>query len=59
MKKPRRRVVKNYALRQELINKGFVTPIHQLAKRLKERGYLEASKAVAERLARGLPVYTR
>jgi hypothetical protein len=59
VKKPRRRVFKNYALRKELIDKGVITPIHLLAQRLKQRGFEAAAQAVAERIARGLPLFTR
>lgn len=59
MKKPRRRIVKNYELRKTLIEKGVITPPHLLAERLKKRGFKEAAKVVAERLARNLPLFTR
>lgn len=59
MKKARRRVVKNYALRNEMIEKGYITPTMLVPSRLKERGFVEAAKAAAERLARRLPLYWR
>ena len=59
MKKPKRRVQKNYPLRAELIAKGIITPRHLLATRLKERGYTEAARVVAERVNRGLGLFAR
>jgi hypothetical protein len=52
MKKPKRRINKNYALRQELINKGHIIPDHLVPRWLWSRGFLEAAKAAAAR--RGL-----
>jgi hypothetical protein len=49
VKKPLRRVVKNHALRNELIAKGFIVPNHMVPAWLKTRGYLEAAKAAAAR----------
>lgn len=59
MKKPKRRVVKNHVLRNDLIERGIITPPFLLAKRLKERGYLEAAKVVGERVARGQALFVR
>ena len=59
MKKPRRRIEKNYPLRKGLIDAGIITPPFLVPQRLKERGFLEAAKAAAERLARHLPLYSR
>jgi hypothetical protein len=51
MKKPQRRgIVKNVALRNELIEKEIITPPHLVPERLAKRGYWEAAKAAAERL---------
>jgi hypothetical protein len=55
----RRHVPKNYALRQELINKGHIVPVRDLAEHLKKRGFIEASKEVASRVARNLPLFWR
>jgi hypothetical protein len=49
VKKPRRHVNKNYALRQELIEKGFVIPYHMVPAWLLGKGYEEAAKAAADR----------
>lgn len=58
-KSRRRHVPKNYMLRQELINKGYIVPVRDLAKMLKDRGFSEAAKEVASRVARGLPLFWR
>lgn len=58
-KKVQRRIMKNYPLRKELIDKGFIVPVFMVPERLKARGFLEAAKAAAERLHRGLPLYRR
>lgn len=49
MKKPRRHINKNYALRNELIAKEFVIPRYLVPAWLRGRGFLEAAKAAAER----------
>jgi hypothetical protein len=49
MKKPKRRIMKNFALRNELIQKGFVIPDNLVPKYLKARGFTEAAKAAAVR----------
>lgn len=49
MKKPRRRIVKNFRLRAELIQKGFIIPDAMVPKWLKSRGFEEAAKAAAAR----------
>lgn len=49
MKKPRRRVIQNEALRQELIGKGLIIPYADVPKWLEGKGYLEAAKAAADR----------
>lgn len=59
MKKPRRRVPKNWALRNELINKGIITPVAMVPSRLKARGFVVAAEAAAMRLKRGRPLYVR
>lgn len=59
MKKPRRRVHKNYALRNELIAKGHIVPVTALSRHLKAKGFHEAAKTVAERVARSLPLFYR
>jgi hypothetical protein len=56
---PKRRIQKNYALRKELIDKGFIIPVRMVPAWLKARGYLEAAKTANERLVRGLPLYRR
>lgn len=55
----RRHVPKNYELRQDLINKGHIVPVRDLAEHLKKLGFVEAAKTVAERVARGLPLFWR
>jgi len=57
--KSNRRIHKNYALRKELIDKGFITPVRMVPERLKARGFTEAAKAAADRILRGLPLYRR
>jgi hypothetical protein len=59
MKKPRRRIEKNYPLRRDLIEKGIITPPFLVPQRLKERGFTEAAKVAAERLALGQALYRR
>ena len=59
MNKPRRRVQKNYELRQELIVKGLIVPYAGLPAHLKAKGYLEAARVAAERVLRGLPLFVR
>lgn len=49
MKKPRRRIMKNWPLRNELIAKGFIVPWRDVPAWLKARGFTEAAKAAAER----------
>ena len=50
MKKPHRRVLKNYALRNELIEKGFIIPDMMVPEWLKQRGFeLAASAALIRR----------
>jgi hypothetical protein len=57
--KPRRRVQKNFALRQELIGKGLIVPCAMLPAHLKAKGYLEAARVASERVLRGLPLFVR
>jgi hypothetical protein len=52
MKKPRRRIATNWALRNELIAKGIIVPYHMVPAWLMAKGYEEASKAAAERRGR-------
>lgn len=60
MKKPqRRRIHKNHALRKELIDKGFITPVYLVPQRLRVRGFHAAAEVAAERLKNGLPLYRR
>lgn len=59
MNKPKRRVQKNYALRQDLINKGIVIPARDVPAYLKRRGFTEAAKAAADRLYKRLSLYRR
>jgi predicted amidophosphoribosyltransferase len=60
MKKPqKRRIHKNYALRQELIEKGFITPVHMVPQRARERGFTIAADVAEERLRNRLPLYRR
>jgi hypothetical protein len=59
VKKPHRRVMKNYVLRDELIGKGLITPVHLVPTMLMRRGFLVAAETAKERLARRLPLYRR
>jgi hypothetical protein len=59
LNKPRRRVQKNYALRNELIAKGHIIPVQQLPKHLRAKGFLAAAEEAARRLAFGLPLFVR
>lgn len=59
MKKPPRRIQKNYALRKELIDKGFIIPPHGIPEYLRKKGFLEAARVAEERLALGLPLFRR
>jgi hypothetical protein len=52
VKKPKRRIQKNYKLRGELIDKGFIIPDQSVPRWLKNRGFAEAAKSAAAR--RGL-----
>lgn len=51
--KPRRHIVRNNELRNELIEKGHIIPRHLVPEWLRKKGYLEAAKAAAERLFGG------
>lgn len=55
----KKHIHKNYALRKELIDKGFITPVRLVPERLKARGFLEAARVAADRLRHGLPLYRR
>jgi hypothetical protein len=59
VKKNAKRIHKNFRLRQELIEKGFITPVRMVPERLKQRGFLAAAEAAQDRLDRGLPLYRR
>ncbi len=59
MNKPRRRVQKNWALRNELIQAGLIIPVAGVPKYLKDKGYLEAARVAGERVALGLGLHIR
>jgi hypothetical protein len=59
MNKPRRRVQKNFALRQELIGRGLIIPQAMLPAHLKAKGFHEAARVASERVLRGLPLFVR
>lgn len=49
MKKTLHRIVPNFKLRQELIDKGLIIPPHLLGAWLRSKGYEEAGKAAEDR----------
>lgn len=57
--KPKRRIHKNYELRRELIEKGYVVPVRLVPLWLKKKGFLAAAEVAEDRLRHGLPLYRR
>lgn len=49
MKKPQRRILKNWALRNELIAKGYIIPYSMVPAWLLQRGYPAAAQAAADK----------
>jgi hypothetical protein len=49
VKKPRRRIVRNTELRNELIAKGYIVPYSMVPAWLAQRGFLAAAQAAAEK----------
>jgi hypothetical protein len=54
MKKPRRRIIPNYELRNELIAKGFIIPPEGVPAWLRAKGFFAAADAATERLMQRL-----